>query len=89
MANLQELGEQYAKKLIAAVNKQLTGREIAEEIERLTYSDTKQPLSDYDKKYLIDNISSFIKNHYIIKEADNEKYLELVNYIQSNLKGGK
>jgi len=88
MTTLQELGEKYAEKLMAAGDKQLVAKEIAEEIEKLTYDNTNVYLSKEDKKQILDSMR-YITGKVMIKEADNKNYLELVNYIQSKLEGGK
>lgn len=82
MATFNELSESYAKKMVAATSKEAAAKEILSEVQGLVYKSTQTPLSQEDKKEIIEKIREKIQEaplRIAIKEADNAAYLELIS----------
>jgi len=72
MTTFQELAATYLRQLQEAPNKEAEAHRIVEEIERLVYSDTSQPLNVSDKQLIVENIKTTS-----VRADNNDEYLKL------------
>jgi hypothetical protein len=93
MAGKKELAGKYATRLRVASNKAAEVREIAREIDKLTYSESNKSISKADRLEIVAFIEIDLAlqsqetdgTYGILKEADNKKYLELVKALKELL----
>jgi hypothetical protein len=88
MATLESLAQDYARRLRASGNKYGEAQQIAREIKGITYSSTNASLTPVDRRHLLDQIYAEATGDYNFintKSVNNIEYLQLVNYILSQL----
>ena len=93
--SFDELATQYVHSLAETADKDLAIRKIAREINGLAYADTGKHLSVESKLQLValfqkklldpDTRTDSQGRHWILKEADNKRYLELVGALKDLL----
>lgn len=86
MPTKTEMAQKYAERIKAATYKGHETDRIIKEINELTYSETDKPISSLDKKQIIEIIGQNLPSGTILfKEGDNRNYLQLVNYMLSQI----
>jgi Holliday junction resolvasome RuvABC ATP-dependent DNA helicase subunit len=85
MATMEELAKSYARELKSARDTKRAADRIFARIEELTYVRTGKPISEADKRQLLDLIQTNIQVDVAFKEADNTSYLALLAYINQKL----
>ncbi len=96
MASSEELAQEYAKQIHDSVNPASEVHKVAEKINSLVFTRTQAPLSKSEKDEIADLIGTILTGRksvvdnagrtWILKEADNKKYLELVGALKDLLK---
>lgn len=87
MSTKREIAQKYAGRIKTATYKGHEADRIIKEINELTYSETKEPISAHDKQQLIEIIGQNLPSGTILfKEGDNRNYLQLVNYMLAQIK---
>lgn len=96
MATYIEIADRLAKNFITSSDKSAAAQQIVTEINGLIYSESKKPLDFADKKQIVTYIGEFISRKrpfqykeggriIIAEQKDNTQYLEMVDYILSQL----
>lgn len=95
MASFDELADEYARDLRDATDRASEVRRVARSINGLTYISSGQPLTNEAKLRIADLIKEKLLESttttddqgrvWILKEADNKKYLELVGALKKLL----
>lgn len=86
MPSFDEFAYEYARRLASARNPGLVARQIANELSQIVYSGTQTPLSLNDKSEILQKTYTYLEGApYYTKSADNQQYLQLVNWILSQV----
>lgn len=86
---LDELIREYQTRILKALNKKAETAKIIQEINKLTYTETGKPISDWDKKKILIGLQQEILNESVLVHSqDNKEHLELINQAIKML-GGK
>jgi len=91
-----ELADQYVRDLRSADDKDAEIRRISHSIKSLIYDKDDSPISVEDERRIVDGIRNRLLTEnkrvrgegftWLLKEADNKRYLELVTMLQALLK---
>jgi len=99
MATLKELALKYFTRIKKSKGSKSEIESIIDEINSLNYSESNKPISNSDKERIISIIKDLIKkdiledSDFLIEKRDiekaynNEKYLDLIEYIKNKTKG--
>jgi hypothetical protein len=92
MATKQDLGKEYAEYLENnAKNKAIAASEIAGRIRKLSYTESKKPLSDKDKNEIVNEIENQLLNkktkdgRLLVEAVDSTPYIELIKQIRNQV----
>ena len=89
----KEWGEKYARRIEASADPQAEVQAVANAINGLVYTSDNSPISAADKKLIVDLIEDELKQGpreglvWIQKEAENKRYLQLVQSLRLLVKG--
>lgn len=92
MSTMKQLAEEYTNRIISAPqgHKIRQADAIIQHINDLVYEGSQQPISQEDKEKIAELIAEIIGDQGLAyKSADNQSYLQLVNYILAKLKASK
>ena len=95
MATRRELAEKYAQRLRQASDPKTEAIGVASTILEVTYTDSGEPLSLEDREGLVRQIGTELtevqpaSGGRMLKEADNRRYLEVVQALMALVRGGK
>jgi hypothetical protein len=92
----EELAKEYVQSIVNSSSKLKLIKLILNEIDNLIYKSSKKPISDIDKKWILEYIyeqlsTNKLKNGFdnLEKSADNKYYLTLISDALAILNGGK
>lgn len=87
--NVDELLLKYANKISTAKDKETATTEVLSEIESLIYEKSGQPISNKDKKYIVDRLYSILsdktKKLKVLCEKENISYLTMLKAVSTEL----
>jgi hypothetical protein len=85
MPSFEELARDYAGRLASTSYTQAVAGEIAQEIKSLVYP-SGYPVNVEDRKRILEKTYEYLTNYpYYTKSADNYHYLQLLNWILSQV----
>lgn len=95
MATLESLAEEYAVIIKKSSNKNKAADNVIHRIINLRYTHNNQPLLEQDTLKLLELLreellyDKVLHKFPLLEKSDNINYLQLVNYINSQVKGEK
>jgi len=93
MATFKEHAIAYAERLRGAEDPAAEAERIAAEIQDLKYAKSRKPLSLEDREKIVNYVTEALadvrRGPGMIKEADNRRYLEMVQALMTLVRGSK